>query len=186
MRQFVYHALKIKDTFQEIVGAERLSIRNKIMEKFEGHRLAQIGRNISEIVDFEASAERRRTVVQAGVDEELDTLKRTYDGLEHLLSKVAQHVSQRIPAALEEEANVIFFPQIGFLIAMGVDPETGSGVWEGSAEDPWEKMFTTDAMAYYKNSDMSEMDSQIGDIYGIICGKSGAAVFVRSGLTSSR
>lgn len=170
MRQFVFHALKIKDAFNEIIGADRLAIHNKIMERFEGHHLAQVGRSISEVVDFEQSAEHHRTVVLPGIDEELDNMKRTYDGLESLLSRVAAHVARDVPIALDAQINVIFFPQIGFLITIRLDPETGCGVYEGSENDPWEKMFTTDAMAYYKNKDMSEMDSYLGDIYGRICG----------------
>lgn len=169
IRLFVFHALKIKDAFQEITGAEPLAIRNKVMERFEEQHLAAIGRSISEIVDFELSAQHRRTVVQAGIDPDLDELKRTYDGLEDLLSQVAQDVAQRVPAELDADINIIFFPQIGFLIAIRLDQESGRGVYEGNNEDPWEKMFTTEEYAYYKNGNVSEMDDYWGDIYGRIC-----------------
>ncbi|GAB7348558.1 hypothetical protein MBLNU459_g6949t1 [Dothideomycetes sp. NU459] len=169
IRLFVFHALKIKDAFQEVNGAEHLSIRDKIMDRFSGQHLAAVGRSISEIVDFETSAEQRRTVVQAGIDMDLDELKRTYEGLEDLLSQVAQDVAQRVPAELDANINVIFFPQIGFLIVIRIDPETGCGVYEGNEEDPWEKMFTTEEYAYYKNANVTEMDDYWGDIYGRIC-----------------
>jgi len=170
IRLFVYHALKITDAFQEILGAERLVIRKKIAEKFQGHHLANIGRSISQVVDFELSQESRRTVVKVGNDEELDNMKHVYDGLESLLAKVAEHVSSNLPAGVEVEINAIFFPQIGFLLAVDLDPETGRGVWEGSSEDPWEKIFVTEQVAYYKNNNMTEMDEYLGDIYGKICG----------------
>lgn len=99
-------------------------------------------------------------------------MKRTYDGLESLLSRVASHVAASVPAALDAQVNVVFFPQIGFLIAVRLDEGTGQGVYEGNEEDPWEKVFTTDDFAYYKNSNVSEMDSYLGDIYGQICGQS--------------
>lgn len=169
IRSFVFHALKIKDAFQEVIGAEQLAIRNKVMERFEGHHLAAVGRGISETVDFDLSAQNRRTVVQIGIDQDLDELKRTYEGLEDLLSQVAQDVAQRVPAELDANINIIFFPQIGFLIAIRVDLETGRGVYEGNDEDPWEKMFTTEEYAYYKNRNVSEMDDYWGDIYGRIC-----------------
>jgi len=171
IREFVYRALGVRDAFRDIPGAERLMIGQKIMNQFDGQALAMVGRSITGIVDFEQSAEHRRTIVRSGIDEELDTMKRTYDGLESLLSRVASHIASSIPAELDVQVNVISFPQIGFLIAIPIDPRTGNGVYEGSQDDPWEKMFTTDEFAYYKNSNVSEMDSYLGDIYGQICDK---------------
>lgn len=171
IRVFVYHALKIKDTLEEMIGAESLVIYNSVMERFEGHELAQVGRGISEMIDFELSAEHRRTVVKRGIDEELDDMKQTYDGLNDLLQRVADDIQSMIPYGEDVKLNAIFFPQIGFLIAVDIDPATGQGVYEGSDEDPWEKMFTTEQVAYYKNSNVSELDAFFGDIYGRICGE---------------
>ena len=174
IRLFVYHALKITDTFQDIIGAEELAIRNKIMERFDSQHLAQIGRSISGIVDFELSQEYRRTVVKQGIDEELDNMKHIYDGLESLLARVADHINENVVSLLgiQTDLNVIFFPQIGFLIAVDLDHGTGVGVCEGTQDDPWERMFVTELVAYYKNKEVSEMDSYFGDIYGNICGES--------------
>ncbi|KAG9540658.1 hypothetical protein KCU71_g19642, partial [Aureobasidium melanogenum] len=107
--------------------------------------------------------------VRQGVDHDLDELKRTYEGLESLLIQVAQHVAQSVPASLHANISVVFFPQIGFLIAIPQDPITGHGVFEGPENEPWEKMFTTEDFAYYKNENVIEMDSYFGDIYGRIC-----------------
>jgi len=68
--------------------------------------------------------------------------------------------------------NVIYFPQIGFLIAVPKDPEIGRALWEGTDDDVWEKAFSSDMTAYYKNYQMTEMDERFGDIYGDICGES--------------
>lgn len=171
IRDFVFHALRIFDAMGELLGGERLAIRVKIVEKFDKKQLAAIGTIICEVVDFDATKEQRRTIVQPGVDQELDEAKRTYDGIEHLLSEVTEHITGQVPAELNAQVNVIFFPQIGFLIACRVETETGRGVFEGPDEDPWEKMFATDTAAYYKNSNMSELDNHFGDIYGQICDK---------------
>ncbi|TKA68935.1 hypothetical protein B0A49_05342, partial [Cryomyces minteri] len=168
---FVYHALKIRDIFQEVAGAERLAIWNKILDKFEGYHFAQIGKRITEVVDFEESTQQHRTVVKTGVDEELDNMKRTYDGIDNLLSEVARHIAEGVPSDLRSDLNVIYFPQIGFLVAMVLDEETGCGVYEGGIADPWERMFTTGNCVYYKNKEVSEMDAHFGDIYGLICDK---------------
>lgn len=54
---------------------------------------------------------------------------------------------------------------------MPMNPKTGQAYWEGTEEDNWEKMFTSDKMVYYKNDQMNEMDNQFGDIYTEICGQ---------------
>ncbi|KAI5203627.1 hypothetical protein E4T39_04014 [Aureobasidium subglaciale] len=169
IRLFAYHALQIKDSFQDVFGGDRLAIRNKVMEYFHGTQLADIGKSITEIIDFELSLDQGRNVVKHGVDYDLDELKQTYEGLESLLVQVAQHVAQSVPKGLNTDINVVFFPQIGFLIAIPQDPITGHGIFEGHEDDPWEKMFTTEEFAYYKNGNVIEMDSYFGDIYGRIC-----------------
>ncbi|KAF2842516.1 hypothetical protein M501DRAFT_949091 [Patellaria atrata CBS 101060] len=169
IRAFVFHALKIKDIFKELDGAEQLGIRNKIYEKFEEYHLAQIGRKISEIVDFEESAIHHRTVVLPGVDEELDNMKHVYDGLESILSQAAKSIADQVPAGLGQDFNVIFFPQIGFLITQPPVDNTGHGMYEGSVDEPWVRMFTTENAVYYKSPEMLEMDDHFGDMHSLIC-----------------
>lgn len=123
------------------------------------------------MVDFDESAEQQRTVVLRGVNDELDNLKQVYDGIENLLSEAARSIASKLPPnALPPDAqlNVIFFPQIGFLIAVPVDEQTGQGVYAGTL---WERIFTTGATVYYKSPQMQEMDERFGDIYGLICDK---------------
>lgn len=171
IRLFAFHALQIKDCFQEVIGGDRHALRSKVMNHFHSTQLAEVGKGITEIIDFELSADQGRNVVRNGVDHDLDELKRTYEGLESLLAQVAQHVAQFVPEGLNADINVVFFPQIGFLIAVPQDQGTGHGVYEGPEEEPWEKMFTTEEYAYYKNDNVVEMDSYFGDIYGRICGE---------------
>ncbi|KAB2576043.1 MutS protein-like protein 5 [Lasiodiplodia theobromae] len=170
-RLFAYHMLKIKDAFQEMNAVDHLHIRNFILETVEFRGLAQVGRKITDIIDFEQSEYQHRTVVHMGIDEELDNMKRTYDGIELVLSQVANHIAEKVPAVLGTSINVIFFPQIGFLITVPMDPDTGHGMYEGSQQDVWERMFTSEEHVYYKNDNMREMDDHFGDMHGLICDK---------------
>jgi DNA mismatch repair protein MSH5 len=115
-----------------------------VFEKFEGFHLAQVGRKISETVDLEKSAEESRTVILPGVDEGLDQLKRTLDGLDHLLDEVATKLSEKMPPDLRGSLNVIYFPQIGFLVTVPIDPDTKDAVYAGSFDNVWEQMFITE------------------------------------------
>ncbi|KAF2131755.1 hypothetical protein P153DRAFT_429981 [Dothidotthia symphoricarpi CBS 119687] len=168
IRGFAFHALKIKDTFQEIHGGETLAIRTKVFEKFEGYPLAQVGRKISETVDFDKSAQEVRTVILPGIDEELDEMKRTLDGLEDFLNQVASKLSEKMPSDVRASLNVIYFPQIGFLVTVPTDPATGVAIYDGGFDNPWERMFSTETQVYFKNNEMREMDDHFGDVYGMI------------------
>nr|POE47349.1 dna mismatch repair protein msh5 [Quercus suber] len=171
IQYFTYYCLDILVLMNELEGGEQLAIRLKIMEKFDRFGLAVIGKMVSDTVDFEATKEQGRTIVKPGIDDELDEAKRTYDGIEDLLSQVAEHIAGQVPMQLDSGINVIFFPQIGFLICIKIDRSTGRGMYEGSESDPWDRMFATQDNVYYKNGNMTEMDQYFGDIYGQICDK---------------
>lgn len=137
--------------------------------------LHNIGLNIEQTVDFVRSAEQHRTAVLQGVDAELDGFKSTYDGMESLLTQVAERLLSSLPEwACQYVQNCIFYPQLGFLTVVFLNPETGKGLYEGEGveHDVWDKMFSSNDMGYYKNRLMREMDEHFGDLYGMICGKS--------------
>lgn len=136
-------------------------------------RLTEIGTLISSTIDFERSIEQHRTTVLQGVDAQLDLLRQTYDGTESMLTRVAAEITKESPEwARQYIRNCIFFPQLGFLTVVPIDPETGKGHFEGEGadNDVWERMFVSNDIGYYKNNRMREMDAQLGDIWGMICG----------------
>lgn len=114
-----------------------------------------------------------RTVINAGIDRELDELKRSYDGLEDLLDQTSQQIAATVPQVYNLHLHVIFFPQIGFLIAVPNDHSTGRGLYEGGDEEDtrWERIFSTADLIYYKDGRMRGLDDNVGDIYAAICGK---------------
>lgn len=103
------------------------------------------------------------------MDRELDLLKDRYNGLDGLLKQVAMDVASTIPESLQIEVNVIYFPQIGFSIAIPFD-SAGKPAYCGN-EETWEQVFTTENRTYFKDERMRELDENLGDIYGLICGK---------------
>lgn len=120
-------------------------------------------------VDLQLSVEEHRTVINPGVSPELDHLKDIYSGMESLLSQVAMNIAATLPPDVSNDLNVIYFPQLGFNIAIPLD-ELGRPVYDGGAEE-WDLVFTTENRAYFKDFRMREMDEKLGDIYGLICGK---------------
>ncbi|KAK6586221.1 hypothetical protein PZA11_001278 [Diplocarpon coronariae] len=159
---------------RELSGNQTLAITTRMLTEIQGARMNDIGTMVTEVVDFEISTEQHRTVVRQGFDADLDSIKRNYDGMETLLTRVAAQLSNDIPEwASQYVSNCIFFPQLGFLTVVPLDPETGKGKYEGEGveNDTWEKMFASNDMGYYKNGRMKEMDDYFGDMYGMICDK---------------
>ncbi|KAG9247326.1 muts domain V-domain-containing protein [Calycina marina] len=169
---FTFYTLKVMEALRELNGGETLDIVRKILTDTDPYRLNHLGQMVTRTVDFLTSAELHRTVVLPGVDEELDAIKRTYDGMESLLNEVAQMLRSELPEwAHNYISNCIFFPQLGFLTVVPQDPETGQGKYEGEGvnNELWERKFASDNMVYYKNNRMKEMDDHFGDTYGMIC-----------------
>lgn len=71
-------------------------------------------------------------------------MKRTLDGLEDILNKVASKLSEGMPPELRTALNVIYFPQIGFLVVVPMDSASGHAIYEGSLDSPWEMMFSAE------------------------------------------
>lgn len=117
--------------------------------------------------------ERGRTAVKQGVDANLDELKRRYDAMEQFLTSVATKLQEQVPEwARRYVQNCTFLPQLGFLTAVSLNPNTGEGNYDGEGlEDAWERMFVAEGSVYFKNRQMREMDAEFGDAYCMIIGE---------------
>ncbi|EPQ65858.1 Bgt-5388 [Blumeria graminis f. sp. tritici] len=174
LQNFVLRFLKLLDSIRELNGHETLSVTKKFFTEVESSEITEVGIMINNTVDFQTSDDVHRTAVLQGVDTELDELKRTYDSMDSLLTQVANQISADVPEwAAQYIENCIFFPQLGFLVVVALDPGTGLGKYEGEGldDDSWEKKFVSENMGYYKNRRMEQMDEYFGDMYGIICGR---------------
>lgn len=100
-------------------------------------------------------------------------MKQTYDGLENLLNLSSKSIAATVPVQHGLDLNVIFFPQIGYLISVPLDRSTNRASYEGgdSNEGRWDRMFSTQDRAYYKDFRMRELDHGVGDLYTDICSK---------------
>jgi DNA mismatch repair protein MSH5 len=108
-----------------------------------------------------------RVVVKPTVDQELDELKRKFDGIEDLLSEVARRIAIDLPQIYSDRINAIYFPQLGYLILVALDEATGDPCCIG---EDWDYQFRSDTYAYFKSPEVRELDQTFGDMYGMICG----------------
>lgn len=182
LAQFTFFTLKIRTCLQEMSGVRSLLIYRKLMDTFEVSRIQAVGQIIHDTIDFDESSLQHRVVVKHHVDDELDQMKRMYDGMDSMLSEVAQQVAAGIPQNIAINLNVIYFPQLGYLIVVpsvgGGNPSEGQSTGASEVEGrpvyvggDWDFQFCTGTSWYYKSPQMREMDNYFGDMYGLICGK---------------
>ncbi|KAF8244532.1 hypothetical protein K440DRAFT_513134, partial [Wilcoxina mikolae CBS 423.85] len=177
---FVFNALKIRNIIQELGGGNRVPILKKIMDTFAVIYLQNVGQMIADTIDFDESAQANRVVVKSNVDTQLDEMRRMFAGMGDMLSEVARQIttSAALPRNIATTLNVIYFPQIGYLITVPGVPITPLNSVSESTEteevrpvfvgENWEFQFCTATNWYYKNPQMREMDDYFGDMYGLI------------------
>lgn len=122
------------------------------------------GNAVNETIDWEESTNNNRICVRPYIDEELDQRKHVYAGLDPVLCKVADQICQKIPADYTASLNVVYFPQLGFLICVPMQEEWRSE--EGiKVLNGWSFQFSSDAHVYFKSEEMHDMDTHIGDLH---------------------
>ena len=97
-------------------------------------------------------------------------MKRIDEGIGDLLAEVSRDIAQSIPTVRDIGLDVIFYPQIGFLVSIPIDADSGLAVYDGFDEGGWERIFSTQTSAFFKDHRMKELDETFGDIHSIICG----------------
>ncbi|KAM9881676.1 MutS domain V [Verticillium dahliae] len=131
--------------------------------------MKELGETVGSTIDFRESRPNSRVTVRWGVNDELDRLKRDYNGMEDLLSQVVSDLSNELPEwARNIVTSCIFWPQLGFLTMVPLCPDSEEPMYDGQGLDcdNWQIMFSAERKAYYKNRRMRELDAHLGDMYG--------------------
>ncbi|KAI9171900.1 MutS protein [Paramyrothecium foliicola] len=148
LRKFAAQALKLREC------ATTFSIQNvdvvlKLIKGIQPASLVAVGDMVNKTIDFEQSRSRQRSSVRAGVDLELNELKRRYDGMGSFLTLVVDQVNSKLPTWASQYIR------------------SWNGLYDGEGADggKWEKLFTADGAVCYKNTYMKELDELYGDMY---------------------
>ncbi|KAI6042638.1 DNA mismatch repair protein MutS, partial [Pisolithus marmoratus] len=165
--KFTYHSSLLCDALSELYHCENVEIVKTLTCVVNLHSLKEIGNAINKTIDWEESAEMERICIRPHIDEELDNRKHAYCGIDSVLSKVAQQISQSVPVEYATSLNVVYFPQLGFLITVPMLEEwtsdAGIKVLEG-----WSFQFSSESHVYFKSKEMHDMDHHIGDLHSAI------------------
>ncbi|KAJ4864495.1 exo70 exocyst complex subunit domain-containing protein [Trichoderma breve] len=171
LRRFASQSLKLREVAIALSGPNQGSIIRKIIDGIPPLAFNQVGSMIDRVVNFDETKFQQRYSVKPGIDVELDALKRQYDGMNSLLTEVANSVTQDLPTwARRHIKSCIFLPQLGFLTVVEQDSQQTNGGFdlECTNDGQWKKSFVDNEKAYYKNRHMTDLDNQYGDIYSQI------------------
>ncbi|KAI0775544.1 DNA mismatch repair protein MutS [Trametes elegans] len=165
--KFAFHALLLRDALAELNHASGVAIVRKLLDVLEVSSFRGIGNTVNETIDWEESTNAGRVCVRPHVDGDLDNFRHIYHGIDAVLSKVALQVSATVPHDYACSLNVVYFPQLGFLVCVpmqdGWQGEEGIKVLEG-----WSFQFSSESHVYFKSPEMDDMDTHIGDLHSAI------------------
>ena len=126
-----------------------------------------VTRNLRErmatVIDEEVTAEiKDHVVINFGFHDELDRAKETFETLDETLSEVGRQVLAKHEELIS--LKVVFLPQVGFLVSIDKrqhahDEATNSFP---SIPNDFDFVFVQDNDAFFKNSDMNQLDEEIG------------------------
>ncbi|KAF7314371.1 DNA mismatch repair protein 5 [Mycena kentingensis (nom. inval.)] len=170
--KFTFHLAMLRENLSELHGSGGVEIVKKVEDSaflplvaaLDAASFRDVGNRINEIIDWEESTIAGRVCVRPNIDEDLDHRKHIYHGIDSVLSKVAEKVCQTVPPDYAMSLNVVYFPQLGFLICVPMLDE-----WRGpggiQATEGWTFQFSSESHVYFKSKEMSDMDIHIGDLH---------------------
>ncbi|KII86749.1 hypothetical protein PLICRDRAFT_164045 [Plicaturopsis crispa FD-325 SS-3] len=161
--KFAFHSAMIRDALTELHQAGHVEIIAKLIDVLDIASFRDVGNAVNETIEWEESVNESRVCVKPHIDDELDRRKHVYHGIDAVLSKVADKMAKSVPADHASSLNVVYFPQLGFLICLPMLEE-----WAGDAGikviDGWTFQFSSETHVYFKCQEMQDMDTHIGDL----------------------
>ncbi|KAI0697886.1 DNA mismatch repair protein MutS [Cytidiella melzeri] len=116
--KFAFHSVMLRDALSELSNAGHVEVVKKLSAALDVASFKEVGNAVNRVIDWEESSTANRVCVRPHVDEDLDQWKHIYHGIDTVLSSVAKHVSSTVPSDYATSLNVVYFPQLGFLISV--------------------------------------------------------------------
>ncbi|KAI8928530.1 muts domain V-domain-containing protein [Entophlyctis helioformis] len=141
LHQFIFHALSIRATVQECCAMSGLPLTCNILALVHTDLMQELAAYITDVIDFQASKAESRLVVKPDV-------------------------VQMLPPHCPVSLTVVYFPQLGYLIAVPLRPAMDRLEDYDMAGLAFQ--FSTETTAFYKSDLMRELDQELGDIHSDI------------------
>jgi len=140
----------------------------RAMTTTDSRELGAMLRAITDTIDFAEYKSSGYFSVKYGVSPDLDQHTQFYAGLSDFLSTVTRE-EMNVYTSIES-LSAVYLPCHGFYVCLPLHVEQLSYVSAQHAEIEW--IFETPDYAYCKTPRMRELDTEVGDIHGIIRDKS--------------
>ncbi|GAA5820833.1 hypothetical protein JCM11251_001834 [Rhodosporidiobolus azoricus] len=178
MWSFLYGTIMIRDAALNLVHG-KVAVVEKLLASYDPASFKEMGGMITDIIDWEECAlQKGRICVRSGVDADLDEWKRQLNGLPSLLTKIATAISHTLdPSIGVEELSVVYFPQLGYLLTIPVEPDVMDAGKYGSVG--WDFQFITESRAYFKSDKCYDLDKHVGDLSSFVAVHALAAALLR-------
>ncbi|KAI0297721.1 hypothetical protein BC826DRAFT_1000939 [Russula brevipes] len=125
--KFTFHTAMLRDKLGELSMCGHVEIVKKLITALDIAAFREVGKRVNETIDWEESTLLQRVCVRPHIDEELDNRKHVYNGIDAVLSKVAEGICPTVPQDYATSLNVVYFPQLGFLVCVPMLEEWRSG-----------------------------------------------------------
>ena len=136
-----------------------------VMDPSDARALILISKNIDDAIDLELTKQSRQICINDGFSPELDSAKLRFDELDDLLSRVGITIAQRAPEL--GPLQVIFLPQVGFLVVISKADNDGSPD-QFCVPSDFVFTFEEESKLYFKSAEMYTLDDQEGDLDALI------------------
>ena len=156
----------VRDTNQHYPSIEFI---DELLRQCHVPAIRNLRERMALVIDEEVTAEiKDHCVINYGFHEELDSAKETFETLDETLSEVGRQVLAKHEELIS--LKVVFLPQVGFLVSIDKrqhahDEATNSFP---TTPDDFDFVFIQDNDAFFKNSDMNQLDEEIGDLDAFI------------------
>ena len=170
LRQTLAAVLDLRDLTRPIATESNLRILTELQHHGGMQSLGKLLQLMDAVLDFDQSRQTKRLTVRAGVDCTLDDLKRTYDGLGDLLTRVASQEIDALPESVQiESLSTVYFPMLGYAVVVPRKPNVQVSVqMKNASMGNLVYLFDTEAYIYYKSPITRDLDTQLGDVHSLI------------------
>ncbi|KAK4224619.1 muts domain V-domain-containing protein, partial [Podospora fimiseda] len=167
--RFVMVTVNIGQAVDMLEGAQQVAVFTRIREEIDTSQFIVLSKVIMETFDFDASKTSGHTEIRPTASDCLSELRSEYEQLMSLLPELKQTQLNEVPKwAHKYILDCSISRQLGFLVRVTPDPETGEGMYHGKDEDEWEKILVNETGVFYATRYMNELRSQYGDLISSI------------------
>lgn len=170
LRETLASILELRDLTRPLAAESGLRLLSALQNHPGIQTLGKLLQLMDAVLDFDQSRKSKRLTVRSGVDCTLDDLKRTYDGLGDLLTRVATEQINALPEAVQVDSlSTVYFPMIGYAVVFPRKPGISvSAQIQNAALGDLQYQFDTESYIYYKSSITRELDKELGDVHSLI------------------